>query len=43
MFEEAITFNQPLEQWNVSEVCNMKRMFSRAKAFQQRLDEWDVS
>ena len=43
MFIEANSFNQPLNNWNVSSVKDMKYMFSRAIRFNQPLNDWDVS
>lgn len=36
-------FNQPLNNWNVSNVVDMSFMFFRAYSFNQPLDNWDVS
>ena len=33
MFRDAWSFNQPLNDWNVSNVTNMGAMFSRARSF----------
>ncbi len=43
MFEHAISFNQPLDDWDVSNVENMRSMFNTAKSFNQSLNNWDVS
>ena len=43
MFCNATTFNQPLDNWNVSKVENMSYMFCGAKKFNQPLNSWDVS
>ena len=43
MFSGASAFNQPLEQWNVGNVTNMRNMFARASAFNQPIGNWDVS
>ena len=43
MFSEASSFNQPLNDWNVSNVQNMFCMFNEAKSFNQPLDKWDIS
>ena len=37
------TFNQCINNWNVSKVENMKRMFSGCSKFNQSLDKWDTS
>ena len=36
-------FNQPLDSWDVSNVTNMKGIFSEASSFNQPLIAWDVS
>ena len=43
MFWNAESFNQPLNNWNVSNVTNMKFMFWGAESFNQPLDKWNVS
>ena len=43
MFEYAASFNQPLDQWDVSSVKDMSSMFAGATSFNQPLDIWDVS
>ena len=44
MFEDATSFNQPLNNWNVSnDVTNMWNMFQNATSFNQPLDKWNVS
>jgi surface protein len=43
MFYSATMFNQPLNNWNVSNVKTMEHMFSLAKNFNQPLNNWDVS
>ena len=43
MFYDAISFNQPLNNWNVSNVKLMASMFKVAKSFNQPLDNWNVS
>ena len=43
MFRSAKTFNQPLNNWDVSKVENMTGMFRGAKNFNQPLDKWDLS
>ena len=43
MFEEATSFNQPLNKWNVSNVKNMHGMFANASSFNQPLNNWNVS
>jgi surface protein len=36
-------FNQPLNEWDVSNVNNMGCMFRNATSFNQPLNDWDVS
>ena len=43
MFYGATAFNQPLEQWNVSNVTNMQYMFQYVTRFNQPLEQWNVS
>jgi len=51
MFSFALTFNQPLNEWDVSQVVNMNRMFDCGHspnpalnpAFNQPINVWDVS
>jgi hypothetical protein len=42
MFDDAIYFNQPLDQWNTSQVINMRGMFAEAISFNQDISMWDV-
>ena len=35
-------FNQPLNDWDVSNVTNMRAMFYHATNFNQPLNDWDV-
>jgi len=37
------SFNQPLNNWDVSQVTDMKYMFAENKQFNQPLNNWDVS
>ena len=39
----ARSFNQPLNKWNVSNVTNMRWVFSDATSFNQPLNNWNVS
>ena len=39
----ARSFNQPLNNWDVSNVTDMGRMFAYAYSFNQPLNDWDVS
>jgi surface protein len=43
MFSSASSFNQPLNNWDVSQVTDMRDMFYGAESFNQPLDNWDVS
>ena len=43
MFEDAASFNQPLNKWNVQYVTDMSYMFSGAISFNQALNNWNVS
>lgn len=42
MFNEAKSFNQSLNLWDVSNVKNMHCMFCEAKSFNQDLSMWKV-
>ena len=43
MFRYATSFNQPLNNWNVSNVKYMGAMFQGARSFNQPLNKWNVS
>jgi surface protein len=43
MFSRCHVFNQPLDNWNVSNVTNMGGMFILCINFNQPLNGWDVS
>ena len=43
MFRNASSFNQPLNDWNVSNVTIISYMFRDATSFNQPLNDWDVS
>ena len=43
MFTGATSFNQPLNNWNVSNVDYMYNMFMEARSFNQPLNKWNVS
>jgi hypothetical protein len=42
MFFGCVMFNQPLDQWNVSNVQNMTEMFHSCLTFNQDLKKWNV-
>ena len=42
-FYNCTSFNQSLNNWNVSKVTNMGSMFSGCSSFNQSLNNWDVS
>jgi len=43
LFEGATSFNQPLNNWDVSNVTQMNHMFYGASEYNQPLNNWDVS
>ena len=43
MFSGATSFNQPLNNWDTSNVESIDNMFSKAKKFNQSLDNWNIS
>jgi surface protein len=43
MFYNTSAFNQPLNNWNVSNVEYMNSMFTFANSFNQPLNNWNVS
>jgi surface protein len=40
MFQNAISFNQNIGSWNVSNVIEMDHMFENANTFNQDLSTW---
>jgi len=43
MFYRAYKFNQPIGDWDVSKVTNMRMTFDQAIKFNQPIGDWDVS
>lgn len=43
MFFDAINFNHPIGNWNMSTITNTGQMFFRARAFNQPIGNWNVS
>ena len=43
MFEGASAFNQPIANWDVSNVTTIESMFEGAHVFNQDISSWDVS
>ena len=43
MFYGAAAFNQPIGNWDVSSLTNMRSMFMNAYNFNQDISNWDVS
>ena len=42
MFGGALSFNQDISNWDVSNVIRMNYMFTNAKKFNQDISSWDV-
>ncbi|WP_300485559.1 BspA family leucine-rich repeat surface protein, partial [uncultured Brachyspira sp.] len=43
MFYETDNFNQPLDNWDTSNVKNMYGMFFKAESFNQDLNSWNTN
>ena len=43
MFSGALSFNQNINNWDVSSAVRMNSMFRHAESFNQPLDKWNVS
>ena len=43
MFENTLSFNKPLNKWNVYNVMHMNNMFNGAESFNQDINNWNVS
>ena len=43
LFKNSELFNQPLDNWDVSNVSNMYWMFYRTQSFNQDISNWNVS
>ena len=43
LFDRNTSFNQPIGNWDVSNVDNMFSMFARATSFNQPIGNWNVS
>ena len=43
MFSNSISFNQNINDWNVSNVTDMSHMFNNATSFNQNINNWNVS
>lgn len=43
MFQANIAFNQPIGNWDTSNVTNMYTMFGMASEFNQDISNWDTS
>ena len=43
MFSDCENFNQPLNNWDVSNVINMNKMLANCTNFNQPLNNWNIS
>ena len=42
MFNNATSFNQPLDGWDTSSIWDMNSMFKNATSFDQDISGWDT-
>src|SRR6056297_11413 len=42
VFENALSFNQPLNRWKTDNVTTMSKLFAGAEAFNQPMDDWNT-
>ena len=42
MFNNAESFNNPLNNWDTSDVANMESMFENALSFNQPINNWEI-
>jgi hypothetical protein len=43
MFEDAVSFDPDIGQWDVAQSTDFRGMFARARSFNQNIDKWNVS
>ena len=43
MFENAISFNQPINNWNINKRAYIQSMFKGATRFNQSIDKWKIN
>ncbi len=43
MFDQATSFDQPLDSWDISSVMDMSRVFYGATSFDQHFNGWNVT
>ncbi|GEM74682.1 BspA family leucine-rich repeat surface protein [Vibrio sagamiensis] len=42
MFDGATSFNQPINNWNISQVTSLNNLFHNAFVFNQSVNDWDT-
>ena len=42
MFSEATSFDQPLDKWNISDVCYIEGMFNGASSYSHYPSKWTL-